>query len=101
HAGDKVLYNAGVCCEEGKSIGAAIIAFNLLEKYYPNSKTTARAIARLAQDSADSADLGRAHANVARGAARPTARSRATTARATSARHTQRRTPARRTPTMR
>jgi tetratricopeptide (TPR) repeat protein len=44
---DQVLYNAGVCFEEGKSIGAAILAYNLLEKYYPNSKVTARAIARL------------------------------------------------------
>lgn len=44
---DQVLYNAGVCFEEGKSISAAILAYNLLEKYYPNSKTTARAVARL------------------------------------------------------
>ncbi len=44
---DEVLYNAGVCYQEGKSIGAAIIAFNVLQKYYPNSKITARAIARL------------------------------------------------------
>ena len=33
---DEVLYNAGVCFEEGKSIGAAIQAFDLLQKYYPN-----------------------------------------------------------------
>lgn len=44
---DEVLYNAGVCYEEGKSIGAAIQAFNLLQKYYPNSKLTAKAIARI------------------------------------------------------
>src|SRR5262249_11402560 len=44
---DQVLYNAGVCFEEGKSIGAAILAYNTLEKYYPNSKITARAVARL------------------------------------------------------
>ncbi|TMQ04372.1 MAG: tetratricopeptide repeat protein, partial [Deltaproteobacteria bacterium] len=44
---DQVLYNAGVMFEEGKSITAAITAYNLLEKYYPNSKVTARAVARL------------------------------------------------------
>ena len=44
---DEVLYNAGVCYQEGKSIGAAIIAFNTLQKYFPNSKITAKAIARL------------------------------------------------------
>ncbi len=44
---DEVLYNAGVCFEEGKSIGASITAYNLLQKYFPNSKQTARAIARL------------------------------------------------------
>ncbi len=44
---DEVLYNAGVCFEEGKSIGAAIQMFGLMQKYYPNSKITAKAIARL------------------------------------------------------
>jgi tetratricopeptide (TPR) repeat protein len=44
---DQVLYNAGVCFEKGKAISAAITAYNLLEKYYPSSKLTARAIARL------------------------------------------------------
>jgi TolA-binding protein len=44
---DEVLYNAGVCFEEGKSIGASIVMFNLLEKYYPKSKITQKAIARL------------------------------------------------------
>ncbi len=44
---DEVLYNAGVCFEEGKSIGAAIIAFNNLQKFYPQSKLASRAIARL------------------------------------------------------
>jgi tetratricopeptide (TPR) repeat protein len=57
---DQVLYNAGVCFEEGKSIGAAIIAFNLLEKYFPNSKVTARAIARLGKDYGDIAYYDRA-----------------------------------------
>jgi len=44
---DEVLYNAGVCFEEGKSIGASILMFGLLEKYYPKSKITQKAIARL------------------------------------------------------
>jgi len=44
---DEVLYNAGVSFESGKSISAAILAYNLLERYYPNSKITARAVARL------------------------------------------------------
>ena len=57
---DEVLYNAGVCFEEGKSIGAAIIAFNNLQKYYPNSKITARAIARLGKAYGDIAFYDRA-----------------------------------------
>lgn len=57
---DEVLYNAGVCFEEGKSIGVAIQMFNLLEKYYPNSKITARAIARLGKAYGDIAFYDRA-----------------------------------------
>ncbi|HUJ57079.1 MAG TPA: tetratricopeptide repeat protein [Kofleriaceae bacterium] len=57
---DEVLYNAGVCFEEGKSIGAAIQMFNTLEKYYPKSKTTQRAIARLGKAYADIAFYDRA-----------------------------------------
>ena len=57
---DEVLYNAGVCFEEGKSIGAAIAAYNLLEKYYPNSKVTARAVARLGKAYGDIAYYDRA-----------------------------------------
>lgn len=44
---DEVLYNAGVCFEEGKSIGAAITMYNLLSKLYPDSNSTQKAIARL------------------------------------------------------
>jgi len=44
---DEVLYNSGVCFEEGRSIGAAIQAFNLLQKYYGSSKLTAKALARI------------------------------------------------------
>lgn len=47
---DEVLYNAGVCFEEGKSIGAAIQMFELLSANYPKAKVTARAIARLGQN---------------------------------------------------
>ncbi|HEX4416328.1 MAG TPA: tetratricopeptide repeat protein [Kofleriaceae bacterium] len=57
---DEVLYNAGVCFEEGKSIGAAIQAFNTLEKYYPKSKVTARAVARLGKAYGDIAYYDRA-----------------------------------------
>jgi len=57
---DEVLYNAGVCFEEGKSISAAITAFNLLEKYFPNSKITAKAIARLGKAYGDIAYYDRA-----------------------------------------
>ena len=57
---DEVLYNAGVCFEEGKSIGAAIQTFNTLQKYYPNSKITAKAVARLGKAYGDIAFYDRA-----------------------------------------
>jgi tetratricopeptide (TPR) repeat protein len=57
---DEVLYNAGVCFEEGKSIGAAITMFNLMEKYYPKSKQTQKAIARLGKAYGDIAFYDRA-----------------------------------------
>ncbi len=57
---DEVLYNAGVCFEEGKSIGAAIGTFNTLQKYYPNSKITAKAVARLGKAYGDIAFYDRA-----------------------------------------
>ena len=44
---DEVLYNALVCYHEGKSIGAAILTYNLLTKYYPNSKLMPRATGRI------------------------------------------------------
>jgi tetratricopeptide (TPR) repeat protein len=46
---DEILYNAGVCYREGHSIGAAILMFGLLEKYYPNSKQTQKALAQLGE----------------------------------------------------
>lgn len=43
---DEVLYNAGVAFEEGRSVSKALTMYALLEKYYPNSRLTARATAR-------------------------------------------------------
>jgi tetratricopeptide (TPR) repeat protein len=57
---DEVLYNAGVCYADGKSIGASIQMFNLLQKYYPKSKITARAVARLGKAYGDIAFYDRA-----------------------------------------
>jgi TolA-binding protein len=57
---DEVLYNAGVCFGEGKSIGAEISAYNALEKYYPNSKLTAKAVALLGKAYGDIAYYDRA-----------------------------------------
>ena len=57
---DEVLYNAGVCFEEGRSIGAAIQMWSLMEKYYPKSKHTQRAIARLGKAFGDIAFYDRA-----------------------------------------
>ena len=57
---DQVLYNAGVCFRKGKAISAAITAFNLLEKYYPNSKITARGVAQLGKAYGDIAFYDRA-----------------------------------------
>ncbi|HTL31566.1 MAG TPA: hypothetical protein VL326_00500 [Kofleriaceae bacterium] len=47
--GDELLYNAAVAFEEGHAVAGATQAFALLEKFYPNSKITARATARLAR----------------------------------------------------
>lgn len=44
---DVLLYNAGVCFEQGKSIGAALSMFSKLADLYPDSKQTAKAIAKL------------------------------------------------------
>jgi tetratricopeptide (TPR) repeat protein len=44
---DEVLYNAGVCFEEGRSITAAITAFSTLQKYFPNSNLSKKALARI------------------------------------------------------
>ena len=44
---DELLYNSGVCYEEGKSIGLAIRMFETLSQRFPDSKLTQRAIVRL------------------------------------------------------
>ncbi len=46
-ANDEVLYNALVCYQEGKSIGAAIQMFGLLKQYYPKSKQMPKAVGRI------------------------------------------------------
>jgi hypothetical protein len=46
---DEVLYNAGVCFREGRSIGLAITMFKKLEQYYAKSKLTQKAIAQLGE----------------------------------------------------
>ncbi len=44
---DEVLYNALTCYQEGKSVGAAILMYQLLKQYYPKSKLMPRAIGRI------------------------------------------------------
>jgi tetratricopeptide (TPR) repeat protein len=44
---DQVLYNALVCFHEGKSVSAAIFAFNTLQRFYPDSKLMPRAVGRI------------------------------------------------------
>jgi tetratricopeptide (TPR) repeat protein len=41
---DEVLFSAGFCFMEGRSIGAAIQAFTLLQKYYPTSTQSKKAL---------------------------------------------------------
>lgn len=44
---DEVLYNALVCYQEGKSIGAAIVTYATMQRYYGSSKLMARATGRI------------------------------------------------------
>lgn len=44
---DEVLFSAGYCFMEGKSLSLAITMFNLLDKYYPQSKQNQRALVAL------------------------------------------------------
>jgi TolA-binding protein len=59
-ANDEVLYNAGVCFEDGRSLGAAMDVYRTLQRYYPKSKLSARATARLGRSYADMAKYGEA-----------------------------------------
>ena len=44
---DEVLYDAGVCYEDGRSLSAAISAFQELRERFPSSPVSAKALARL------------------------------------------------------
>jgi tetratricopeptide (TPR) repeat protein len=44
---DEVLWNALVCYHDGKSVGAALVPYEKLAKYYPKSKLYARATGRI------------------------------------------------------
>ncbi len=44
---DVLLYNGGVCFEEGKSLAAARKLYEMLQKLYPSSKLAAKSIVRL------------------------------------------------------
>jgi tetratricopeptide (TPR) repeat protein len=44
---DEVLYNAGVCYEDGRSIGLAIAMFNILQKEFPKSSQAQKALVRI------------------------------------------------------
>ena len=58
--GDELLYNAAVCYEEGRSIGVALQTYMLLQRYYPRSKITPRALARMGKLYGDIAQYDRA-----------------------------------------
>jgi TolA-binding protein len=59
---DRVLYNAMVCFHEGKSIGVAIVAFELLDRYYPKSTYLARALSLIGKAYGDTAFYDKAAA---------------------------------------
>lgn len=58
--GDELLYNAGVCFEEGRSIGIAQQMYMLLQRNYPRSRITPRALARMGKLYGDIAQYDRA-----------------------------------------
>ncbi len=60
---DQVLYNAGVCFEEGRSLSAAIDVYVELQARFPTSKSSARALARLGNVYARVAFYDRASTN--------------------------------------
>lgn len=44
---EELLYNAGYCYEEGRSMGAAALMYQQLQRIFPRGKLTARSLARL------------------------------------------------------
>lgn len=60
---DQILYNAGVCFEEGRSLSAAISVYVELMDRFPTSKQSARALARLGNVYARVAYYDKASAN--------------------------------------
>jgi hypothetical protein len=67
---DRVLHNAMVCFHSGKSVGLAIVAFELLERYYPKSAHLPRALARIGKAYGDTAFYDKAAAVLERYARR-------------------------------
>ncbi len=61
---DEVLYNAGVCFEDGRSLGAAMDVYRTLQRFYPKSKLSARSTARLGRAYADMAKYSEAAATL-------------------------------------
>jgi tetratricopeptide (TPR) repeat protein len=57
---DEILYNAGVNFAQGRAVSAALQAFALLRKYYPQSKIAPKALAYSARLYADTAMYDRA-----------------------------------------
>ena len=53
--GDELLYDAGACFEEGKSLSAARTMFETLQKLFPTSKLAAHSVVRLGDDYAQTA----------------------------------------------
>ena len=47
HCGDEVVYQAGVCFAHERSLGTAILMFNMLEKYFPSSPRARQALGLL------------------------------------------------------
>jgi tetratricopeptide (TPR) repeat protein len=45
--GDELLFSAGICFEQGRSIGAAMQAYEKLQQLFPKSTLAARSVARL------------------------------------------------------
>lgn len=58
--GDEVLYNAGVCFEDGKSVGHAIKTFGKLLARFPTSRLAPRARVRIGNAAASIANFERA-----------------------------------------